>query len=42
MIQVLGWPAWLARSHAAKTTELLVLRHEVADVCRQVGKPSLS
>ena len=34
MVRVLGWLAWLSRSDAAKTAELLVPRHEVAGMRR--------
>ena len=42
VLRVLGWLALLARSDRAKDAEILILRHQVAVLQRQVKTPRLS
>lgn len=42
LVRVFGWLVLLGRSDAAKDVEILVLRHQIAVLRRQVEKPVLS
>jgi putative transposase len=38
-VRLIGWFMLLARSEASKDLEIMVLRHEVSVLRRQVGRP---
>jgi hypothetical protein len=38
-VRIFGWLVLLARSSAAKDVEILILRHEVAVLRRQIATP---
>ncbi len=42
LVRLCGWPALLPRSDNDKNTEILVLRHQIAVLQRQVRSPRLS
>jgi putative transposase len=41
-LRLCGWLALLPRSDNVKNTEILVLRHQIAVLQRQVGSPRMS
>lgn len=40
MIRVFGWPGLLSHSQASKNAEIMVLRHEVVVLRRQITRPA--